>query len=169
MNESLIRSTIISAVQAASGNLTTIWENQNAPRPALPYCAVSVNGLDTIGQTEKTSANASGFIERSEHWEFTISVQVFGVSSAFSGVPFVNAMNSPAVIDTLATAGIVIFDNEPVSDITELIDTDFEPRFSVDFFARFNDTVSDNVGIIETISGDLTVKNGDEISMELTF
>ena len=133
---------------------TVIWADLNKPRPALPYSSIKINSLRFINQDHYSDASALGIQTVTGDREFTLSIQNFGKSDC---VTFLNGvigkLKLNSNIDKFMAKKIVPFNNGGVTDLSALVDnTNIEKRASVDVFCRIKSSITDNVGIIDTVN-----------------
>jgi hypothetical protein len=134
--------------------ITTIWDKQNAFRPALPYISVNIiTGPQQDGTPEAKykTTDVFTYIFRKI---FTLSIQAHSQSNHLALLStLINSMKLPTQRATLRAAGLSIYNDNDISptDISELIDTGFEKRASIDVIMAFAEEVDDSPGEIQTM------------------
>jgi hypothetical protein len=85
--------------------------------------------------------------------ELTLNIQHFGVDAPMVMQGFLNKLRLTTNIDKFMAKKIIAFNFGAVTDISFLNDaTAIEKRASVDVFMRYKSSLTDNVGIIETVN-----------------
>ncbi len=133
---------------------TVILADLNKPRPTLPYSSIKINSLRSVNEDHYSDASALGIQTVTGDREFTLSIQNFGRTdcTSFLGA-VISKMRLNTNIDKFMAKKIVPFDNGGVLDISALLDnTNIEKRASLDIFMRIKSSMTDNVGIIDTVN-----------------
>jgi hypothetical protein len=132
---------------------TVIWQDGNAPRPALPYVAMKVMGMRRVNQdhySEKLDDDGMQAVKGDR--EFTLNVQRFGSSSVESLDDLANRLRLETIRNRFFTAKLPLISADDVVDVAALLDkSQIEPRASLDVFIRLKSELLDNVGYIETV------------------
>lgn len=150
----------------ASGVLTgipVIFFNSNAPRPALPYVTLFLQSLVQIGDDYIPKPDNVGLSEIIGDREFTLNVQVFGGDPITILENLRSSLQKETVLNGLRANNIAFVQHFPINDITELLDSRFEPRASMDILFRIAQTDSENNGLIETVEIEEEFSNGQSI------
>lgn len=135
-------------------SITAIWDKQNAIRPALPYISVNIiTGPQLDGTPERTykELDVYTYIFRKI---FTLSVQVHSQTNHIALLStLLNSIILPTQRATLRAAGLSIYNDTDISitDVSELIDTGFEKRASMDITFAFAEEIDDSPGEIQTM------------------
>jgi len=134
---------------------TVIWMDQNAPRPALPYCAMKIMSRRRVNKDHYSDVGDSGVQTVTGDREFTLSIQryqAYGADSVTGKLQEVaDKLQLTSVIDKFSAKGLVAFDAGQVQDISALLDkTQIEKRASLDISIRYQSVQNDTVGVIET-------------------
>lgn len=128
-----------------------IWQDENAPRPALPYVAMKVMSQRYVKQDHYSGVDANGVQKVSGDRELTLNIQYFGPNSVESLEAIVDKLRLESVLATFIGARYVVFNTEQVTDVAALLDkVQIEPRASMDVFIRVKKYQSDTVGEIAT-------------------
>jgi len=148
-----LKETIYSIIQPLIGE-TTIWLDQNKPRPALPYVGIKVSPFRAVNGDHYGAPNSSGVMSIAGDREFTLNIQRYGDDSITKLIALTNAMRKWSVIASFNTAKIAIVDTAmPATDISYSLDgLKFEIRAAVDFRFRTKSYIADDVGLIETVT-----------------
>jgi hypothetical protein len=135
-------------------SIEAIWDKQNGNRPALPYVSVNIiSGPQNDGTPEakyKTTDTFTYIFRRI----FTLSIQAHSQSNHLALLStLISAITLPTQRATLRAAGLSVYNNNDIlpTDISELIDTGFEKRGSIDVTMAFTDEIDDIPGEIQTV------------------
>jgi len=133
-----------------------IWENQNAPKPDLPYITLFMTSIQRVGDDyQATSANGSGVIEITGNRDFTLQVQALGEGAIVALESLSSSLQMPTVLETLRNSCIVFVQNiTPIQDISGLWDSQFIPRGMIDFQFRTASETTDTPGYFDQVSGE---------------
>lgn len=125
---------------------------ENAPRPETDYVTLNIINYVMIGQDYTPRPQDSpGNVEQVGDREFTVQLQAYGgnVFDILESLRF--SLQKQTVLDTLATNGIVFVQQFPIQDITELVNSRFEKRTTMDILFRIGQTYGDVLGSIDTV------------------
>lgn len=130
--------------------VTMLYEN--APRPTAPYLTLNIASITQIGwDWTPNPTNTAGSISLTGDREFTVQLQAYG-GDPFSVMENLRtSLQKEVVLDTLRLNGIVFADWFPINDITELVETRFEKRTSMDVLFRIAQTDTETLGTIATV------------------
>lgn len=134
--------------------ITAIWDKQGFDKPALPYITCNIIAgpqLDGTPQRNYKETDVYTYILRKI---FTLSIQSHAITSHLAFLStLIDSMELPTHRATLRAAGLSIYNDTDVSptDISELLDTGWEKRGSIDVTMAFADEVDDTVGEINTV------------------
>lgn len=144
-------------------NITAVWLNPNAPRPARPYATLQTVSRRRIGSASTGHPDATGDATITGDREVTLSVQYLG--AADSNDPrdgyeelqaLVDSLERPSVIEALDSTGWAFIRTALLQDITAQVGTQWEPRAVVDIEFRATATQTDQVGVVETVKSEST-------------
>lgn len=131
-----------------------IFANQNSPKPAYPFWTVSISpyrklGTEDLGQEVDDKGNLQVVLLS----EATVTVQRVGLDSDTVLQTFCNELILPSVRAAWWAAKIAMFRINEIKFVPYMVDSNNnEPRAVVELFIRFQTTLMDNVGIIDTLS-----------------
>lgn len=135
---------------------TVIWADQNAPRPASPYTTIKIASLRQVNHDHYGEPNNSGIQTVKGDREFTLSIQSYGRE----GVTFLNDVAGKLKLttnqDKFMAKKITCFNIGQVADVSAVIGSVIEKRASLDIFCRIKSSLTDNVGLIETVTANAT-------------
>lgn len=125
--------------------------NQNGPRPPLPYTAYMISSSRTKGMDEYSAPSDGGSQVVSGNREFTLTLQRYSTTGPVEFLQDVrDKLRLQSVMDAWIVRGMTAFDASGVEDISMKMETQIEPRATMDVFVRYRSSLTDNVGIIET-------------------
>lgn len=137
--------------------LSVVYAQQNAPRPAKPYITLLVTPVTRKEHAHISAPNSSGEAIIENEAEIVASVQCYGDNALSLLDSLRNTLEKQTVRDALRGAGTpYIRTLNGVSDLTEQVGTNYEPRAGVDLEFRAVITVTDTVGVIEEVHGTAT-------------
>lgn len=148
--------------------IEVIMARQATPRPASPYATIlipmprTVGGYDDAGTLTDPGAPAWASRAMRGDRELTASIQFFGAGAFDLARQASNALNKAAIRGALEVAGIAPKDNGEATDLTELLETEFEERASLEVEFVFADEYTDTVPLIEHVTGTGTFDPGSK-------
>lgn len=143
--------TIIQPIMAE----TVIWPDQNAPRPALPYSTLRLSSITRQGTPHYSDVDNNGIQTVIAIREAVLQVQRFGDASVEALETLSEKLDLVTNLDKLYLQKIAVFDKSPVTDVAQLLGgLATEPRASIDLSIRWKSSLTDNVGLIETVHVD---------------
>lgn len=133
---------------------TVIFADQNAPRPALPYSTIKISSFRRVNKDHYGNPNNSGIQTVLGDRELTVSIQNLGRADC---VNFLNDVASKLQlttnIDKFMAKKISCFNTGQALDVSAVINnTSIEKRANLDIFLRVKSSMTDNVGIIDTVN-----------------
>ena len=145
------------------GGITTIWSNDNGPKPDLPYLTLRRQTLVSIGQGYTSAPNASGIAKISGDRDLTVQIQAYG-SNAFGRLDdLYNVRLDINSQELLYTSNLALVNQLMISNLTGLNDTEFEERAVTDLLFRFaSQRTGVDVGLIETVEVTGNLKEPDK-------
>lgn len=137
-----------------------IWQDEDAPRPALPYVAMKVISQRFVKQDYYSDPDENGVQKVQGDRELTLNIQYLGADSVQNLEAIVDKLRLNSVLDRFMNAKYVAFNTAQVTDVAALLDkAQIEPRASLDVFIRTKKYQDDQVGIIETANISPTYTN----------
>jgi hypothetical protein len=129
-----------------------IWQDLNAPRPALPYVAMKVMSQRVVNYDYYKDPDANGIQTVQGDRELTLNIQYIGDDSVQNAEMIVDKLRLQTVIDKFMAAKYVAFNTAQVVDVAALLSgATIEPRASLDVFVRTKKYQTDNIGLISTV------------------
>ena len=150
------------------GSAFATQAENNRPRPSLPYFTFRTASLVPIGNDSVLTPNEDGVAETIGDREFTISIQYFGDNAVGKLDYLYTCLTKEKVKSDFEVAGFVfvmLIGN--INNISELLDSKFEERASMDLLCRVASVIEDaDVGYINGEKIDYTYKLGDITILE---
>lgn len=133
-------------------NEKVIWGFQDAVRPGPPFLSLSISsGPQKMGTPPIAYKELDTFKFRFQK-TFTLTVNIFALDVHLKVLNnLLNAIDLPTHRETMRNAGLAIYGNSPPFDLTDLVETDHELRWTVDFFLAYGEDVEDAPGEIQTV------------------
>lgn len=132
------------------GDSKIIWLDQNVPRPEKPYIGMRITPFVQVGQDYVGHPDNAGDANINGNREFTLMIQHYGVGSVQVLENLRSSLQKPTIQESLREDGIVFVDRLDISDISELFDNEYEERATMDLLFRIAQSITDNVGVIES-------------------
>lgn len=133
-------------------NYPVIMYYENAPRPETDYVSIYVTNYGMIGQdyTPRPQNDVGNVVQVGDR-EFTVQLQAYGGNTYDILESLRYSLQMQTVLDTLRVNGIVFVQQFPIQDITELVNSRFEKRGTMDILFRIGQTYGDVLGSIDTV------------------
>ncbi len=137
-----------------------------APRPLLPYASIRIADIAPIGQDDRGAVDlGTGLQVIYGDRLVTVSVQAFGPGALDIVRALANSIWKRSVSAVLLASGLCPQQPGPINDLTKFLETESEERAHVDMNFGIKDLDTDNVGVIEHVVGDGTIRTetGEQI------
>lgn len=144
--ENTIRSVLQSLLPTT---VLAIFADENGPRPSAPYLTIKIMEKHPVGSPHYTNTDTQGVQQVRWDEDVAVSIQSFGANAYDILATAVACFNKETVLTVLQAAEIAIRSAGAVRDLTELLDSVFEKRASVDMVFGIAQSISDTVGWIE--------------------
>jgi len=134
--------------------ITTIWDKPNATRPALPYATLNIlsRSPGSVGKADEIYKSADTFTYNFRK-TITLSCNIYANNAYLALMEtLINSLELETYRAGLRIAGFAIWGNSDPVDVSQLLDTKFEPRVSTDFFFSYNKEVDDEIGEIRKVT-----------------
>lgn len=159
-------------VRAAIG-MPVIWSHQNAPRPPRPYATIRILSDVMQGFSNRSPLDQDNLSTITTHDQVTTSIQVFSridvdPREALTRAQMVQrALSRPSQLLQLIEGGwaFVRILLGP-QDISELVDSTWQPRASLDIQWRVARSVIDDLGFVDEIKISGSVEDIDVFDNE---
>jgi len=148
------------AIQNLPSGMPVIYLYPNAPRPSVDYVSLYISNITQVGwDWTQDPLDDTGISKMVGDREFIVQAQAYGGDPVTVLQNLRTSLQKQSVLDSLRVNGIVFFNWGPISDITELIDSRFEQRATMDIYFRIADLYNDNLGVINTVVLEEVYKN----------
>lgn len=128
-----------------------IFSDQNAPRPSKPFSTLSVRSLAPI-TIIKDPVDEFGDSRITQFQQMVAEVQFYGSNSFDSAQRTGLYLRTPSVVDEAERLGVSISVVRSVTRVPELLsNSQFEERSILEFTVYSNLSITDNVGLIESV------------------
>lgn len=152
-------------------SVSIIYGREDGHRPPKPYIVMELiaggstnGGFDDV--RKKTTNNADYYISGTR--QYTLNLQAFGGDSMFLLDKIMTLLDKPNISESLqdANVDISIVNRGEITDISQLLETSIEARYSLDiiFNAAVNETVT--IGTIGTVDIDGILQGIDDILID---
>jgi len=134
-----------------------IWLYPNAPRPnnngvPVDYVSLLMSSFVQIGRDWNASpSDNTGLTNFVGDREFTLQVQAYGNTPMQILENLRTSLQKQSVLSSLQAQGVVYVNWFPILDITDLVDSRYEQRCTMDLLFRLAQQYSDNLGVISTV------------------
>lgn len=140
--------------------MPAIYLYPNSPRPTVDYLSLYISSVTQIGwDYTQDPLDDSGIAQMVGDREFTLQCQAYGGDPLTVMENLRTSLQKQTVLDTLRLVGIVFVNWFPINDVTELVDSRFEQRASMDILFRIANVYTDNLGVIDTVVLEEIFKN----------
>lgn len=115
-------------------NITAIWADQSKVRPKRPYATLKIiTGTVKLGGQDNLRDGPAGrpFVLNGPR-QISLSVNVYGEDAMDILTTVRDSLDDPAVIDDLDAHGLAVTDDGSVQNVTEALESHFEPRAQMD-------------------------------------
>lgn len=128
-----------------------IFADQNAPRPSFPYATVRISDIVKTSHDENRQITPAGIYEVGGERRATIAVNYFGENPVQEILKAYNCLGREEINKLFIAANIALIDKNPVQNLTDVLETEYEPHSYFDFFLALSDNVEDDLGLIESV------------------
>jgi len=142
-------------------SVPVIWYHQNAPRPTVPYVALHLTTINSVGVDAHLFPGTDGKVEVVGNRDLILLVQGIGNASMDFLETLKLSLEKPTVQFALRQSGIVFVDRMAEECISELVDSRWEERNLLDLKFRFAQTDKDDPGYFTKVQGDYIFKGVD--------
>lgn len=152
-----------------------IWAEQNAPRPANPYISLKLLNSNAIGYDYITEPDDDGMAVIYGNREFTLEINYFGNDGLGAMEQIRTAFFNPVIREELNQIGLVFVERLTFLDTTQLLDTRYERRYTMELRFRYsNQGVGEpdkiDIGLIETAEITKKIKDqAGDVVLEHTY
>lgn len=139
----------------------SIFAEESSPRPDAPYTAFKfLTSLQKIGAVDEQIPATSSRAYKIRHFrQFTLSIQAFGrrdddeyISAGAILSHVQNTLDVPTVAEVFRDIGLSLVSEGSVTDISQELDTEVEPRAVLDIIFNVCFETEDDPGVIESVA-----------------
>lgn len=142
--------------------MPVIYYQPNAPRPKIPYVSLYLTSIVAVNQDFTSShADLSGDVYMKGDRNFTLQIQAYGNDPLTVLENMRISLQKQSILDTLRANGIAFYQSLTISDISSLVDSQFEKRAQMDVLFGIGQTYSDQTGYFEDIEIDETFMDAE--------
>lgn len=123
----------------------------NFTQARTPFVIYEISTLRRVGQDYISAPDNSGDVNITGDREFTLMITCVGDECFDIANRLRDSLQKITVQERLNELGLVYFDDEPIQDISEDINTGRQKRASLDVFFRIDKAALDRVGYVETV------------------
>lgn len=132
--------------------MPVIFWQQNGPSPEISYVTLFLSSITALNQDwSSPNANISGDIDMKGDRAFTLNVQAYGNDPLTVLENIRTSLQKQTVLDTLRVNGIVFYQSLTITDLTDLVDSQYEKRASLDILMAIGQTYTDQPGYFSEI------------------
>jgi hypothetical protein len=150
------------AVANVPSGMPVVYYYPNAPRPNVDYVSLLISSVNQIGWDYVPQPDDNpGVVEQVGDREFTMTIQAYGgdVLTVLNNLR--TSLQKETVLDTLRASGVVFVNWFSINDITDLVDSRFEQRATMDVLFRIADEYLDTLGTIGQVELEEEILNID--------
>ena len=147
-----------------------VWSFQNAPVPDGLFTRGSIESVVPVGHKQVTAPDSTGDAEFVQTENIMLYLQSYGSGAYDELLSVERRIELPSKLTALAESGLVYVRNTGVTNVTDIIKERYEEQAALDIELRIADVQTDEVGYIDTVSGEGKYKTGStEITSEFTY
>lgn len=146
---------------------TTIWRNENAPSPILPYITIFRESILPVGSESFINVDVAGISTYGSINKTSLQVEYFGRNGAAVLESLSHSMLNEYYRIILRTAGMSVLKFNEIRDLSSLQDTKFEKRFQTIINMLLGTEFIVSTEIIESV--EMTGKIHNKEVLEKTF
>lgn len=137
---------------ANSAGVPVIWANQNAPQPGGSYVTLQLLAFRDSGSSLRSGPDENGIATVRLDRTFTLSIMTIGEDALDILTHLRLSLEKETVLDVLRSEGLAFIQvlSAP-QDLSETFGSRIIERYGMDIEFRYAHTVTDDVGIIETV------------------
>jgi hypothetical protein len=140
--------------------MPVIYWQPNAPRPTVPYITLFLASVVSVGQDwTAPDSDANGIVNMKGDRQFTLSIQAYGADPLTILENIRTSLQKATVLDTLRANGIAFYQALTINDITELVDSEWERRASLDVLFGIGQIYTDSPGFFDEVEVEETIYN----------
>lgn len=141
-------------------------DNINFTQPPMPFVVYQISAVRRVGQDYISMADVDGNVNILGDREFTLMITAVGDEAFDILFGLRDSLQKISVQTRLNDLGLVYFDDEPIQDITEDVNTGRQTRASLDVFFRLGHAATDQTGFIETVIAESEIKESSDVVVD---
>lgn len=131
-------------------SIPVIFWQPNAPRPTIPYVTLFIQSVVSVGQDWASGeADNLGVVDQRGNRQFTLTIQAYGGDPLTLLENIRTSLQKQSVLDILRGNEIVFYTAQTINDITDLVDSKFERRASLDVLLGIGQVYTDAPGFFD--------------------
>jgi len=139
-------------------------EDQASPRMNYPFATFKVLSVSPVAWDQYEPVDPVSGIQNIGGWRrVAVRFQYFGDNFMSEMLKAFQSLQKREVISYFSTRGMVINEKGSVQNLSEMLETKWDPRASFDVFFGIAENMSDKVGVIETVVMEGEFSGGGEI------
>jgi hypothetical protein len=132
---------------------TVIWDKQEAPKPAKPFATLNIIA-PTLEESSTVNWTATDTFTHTFKKLFTLSVNIYANDNYLGLMDTLKqSAQLGSVREIFFSEGLSWRSTSETQDLTELLDTSFEPRCQCDFVFGYSEKLDDTILEIHRVSG----------------
>lgn len=172
-----LNSTVEAAIQswidgATPSNCTVVWDKQGRDRPSLPYVTLNVAAGPVLEGTPSLTYDDNDNYLHEFKKRFLLSVNIYARDNHLGLIEDIaNSMYFESNKAIFRAAYLQVRTHTDIQDLSQLLDTKYEFRANVDFNCSYGESVTEEIGYIDTISysSTFTTANSGIITFSATI
>lgn len=150
------------ATSNVPSGMPVVYYFPNAPRPTVDYVTLLISTFEQIDWDYRLEpTDEAGNVQQVGDREFVLHVQAYGGQPMNVLENLRTSLQMVTVLDSLRANGIVFVSWYPIQDITDLVDSRFEQRASMDVRFRLANVYGDVLGTIAQVELEEIILNVD--------
>lgn len=150
-------------------DIQVIEANPNAKRPKTPYVTFLLKSFVKVGQDSIEFSSGTSYKIGGQR-RLTCSIVIYGDNCQQMAFDLQASLETITGLDMLRRAGLAVWNEPSIADISMELDTGIERRMNLDVIFGFGTSLVEDVGIIETVEAEGTFDaSGQTITTESTI
>ena len=90
-----------------------------------------------------------------------LSIIAYGATAQQMAIDIQSSSERPSVLEAIRSTGLAIWNEPNVTDLSAVLESGFENRAGIEFLLGISSLITDDVGIIERVTGEGCFNDGD--------
>lgn len=142
-----------------TGVTEVIFDEQNGPRPNLPYASIKILAMTPVGRVQREFIDDYGKRRFYQHYSVTIRVRIYGSGSIARMNVLSMALCKESVTQYMAANNVAFSTKSSIRKLPELMHASWEERAEMNVTVLSMFTSTEAINNIETINGTLNVES----------